>query len=117
MAGLTLGCALVLLTNVHCGEYLLLHYLLTSDYPVPSSATVKEADAPGEVQTEALPPVVEETEPSGAVQEAGPAIRIDVAAPIVQPVRCLQGDLNKDGKVDGLDIQILVNCLLEQQAE
>lgn len=94
-AGLLLGCALILVGNARCGEYLLLHYLSSSDGPFSTGAAVDQTDDPSEEPTC--------TQPAAASEQ-----------PVLPAVNCLDGDLNKDGKVDGLDIQILVDCLLEQ---
>lgn len=83
---LLLGCLLVLSTNLQCGEFLLLHYLAC-----PNCCTT---------QATSQPTACEQTDTPAAQETPSPS--------------CSKGDLNGDGKVDGLDIQVLVNCLLQQ---
>ncbi len=106
-------CLLVLLLNVRCGEYLLLHYLLEPTYP---PITLDETSQPAAVSSDAVP--------AGSECQTRSIIYI---APWVDPIRppepppqppvspCLEGDLNHDGAVDGLDVGILVECLLHPE--
>ena len=114
--GLVLGCAMILLANARCGEYLLLHYLVGPDGVLLSDPAVGQVKDPGEVQMEPLPPVETAEEPLACIREEGPAVVAAIPLQPMPPGTCLQGDLNKDGKVDGLDIQVLVNCMLAQQS-
>ena len=113
VAAVSATCLVVLLLNVRCGEYLLLHYLLAPTYP---PVTMNETSQPPAAWSEAV--------------SAGPECEnrsIIYLAPWVDPVRppeppprppvssCLEGDLNHDGAVDGLDVGILVECLLHPE--
>lgn len=93
-------CLLAMLANVNCGEYLLLHYLSNPGWtPVDEQSDSIESDASSD-----------ETEDS----TAGGVSADSVAADMGLDPACKDGDLNKDGAVDGLDIQFLVDCLLDQ---
>jgi hypothetical protein len=116
LASFALGCALILMTNAHCGEYLLLHYLLTPACSPSQVAGNEQADGLEKIETDALPTVLTEDQPSECALEPDPVVAIEVTLLPLPAPTCLEGDLNKDGKVDGLDVQILVNCLLKQQS-
>lgn len=100
-------CVATLIANVQCGEYLFLHYLLTQNCCNSNNDNEAESQTCG--QPSANPTVVVQEAP---IVEAiplgdGPGIPLP-------PPSCRDADLNRDGKVDALDIQIMVNCLLSQ---
>lgn len=108
---LVFGCALVLLGNAQCGEYLLLHYLTSADGPFGKA--LEQAATP-EKSASTQPAAAAENESATTPATQEPANPASNPAPSTPAANCLDGDLNKDGKVDGLDIQILVDCLLKQ---
>ncbi|MFQ5428823.1 MAG: hypothetical protein ACE5E1_00825 [Phycisphaerae bacterium] len=123
----------VVLTNARCGEYLLLDFLLkprcnteNASTSQPDATAVGSTDNPNASDTPTPPPPDPEPkpEPKPGLQPVtvqplpADAVTIDLPRPTGgsgQTVpTCLTGDLNKDGAVDGLDIQILVDCMLSQ---
>jgi hypothetical protein len=113
LAILCLGCLLVVATNANCGEYLLLHYLCCPDCDAAKLAALEAANSSNE-----QPPSTATTEEEESQDES---IAVEGTLPhhtpgqtLPPPSTCSRGDLNGDGNVDGLDIQILVNCLLAQ---
>ncbi len=114
LAILGLGCVLVLLVNVQCGEFLLLHYLCCPDCNADRSAELDDQTPTGQQSPTPSTVIVQP-----AQQGCKAPIEITHAETLPgehlpPPTACSKGDLNGDGKVDGLDIQVLVNCLLEQ---
>ncbi|MEE8384700.1 MAG: hypothetical protein V3S01_02130 [Dehalococcoidia bacterium] len=104
-------CVVVLLLNVQCGEYLLLHYLFAPEYPVVTSDELSHGPARwSEDQTEetdcGIRPVYLLTPWGTQLNQPEPP------PPVPQP-SCLRGDLNDDGTVDGRDIRVLLDCLLD----
>ncbi len=106
-------CLLVLLLNVRCGEYLLLHYLLEPTYP---PITLDETSQSPAAWSDVAPGGPEYDAPSIiyiAPWVDRPCLPEPPPQPPVSP--CLEGDLNHDGAVDGLDVRILVECLLHPE--
>lgn len=104
-------CVVVLLLNVQCGEYLLLHYLLGPQYPAVTADDVSHDPARwSDAQTE-------ETEcgirPVYLLAPWGPKLDPPAPPPTAPQPSCLRGDLNDDGTVDGRDIRVLLDCLLQ----
>jgi hypothetical protein len=109
---------LVLLGNARCGEYLLLYYIFSPKgvgadaasqivYVVepPQAGAQDQTPSDGEQQGGTLHDAAADVD-TGQQQQGGV---IELPAPT-----CATADLNRDGRVDGLDIQIMVNCLLQQ---
>ena len=93
-------CILAMLANVNCGEYLLLHYLANPGWePVLECAGDSGENASSNIAEEPA---------ADSISTHSAATGMDVRT------SCKDGDLNKDGEVDGLDIQFLVDCLLDQ---
>lgn len=105
------SCVIVLLANANCGEFLLLHYLTCSDGPFSRGRAAEQANGSSQTPTGTEPTASEFPYTSGVTEPTTPPTDPPSNTP---PASCLDGDLNKDGKVDGLDIQILVDCLLHQ---
>jgi hypothetical protein len=104
-------CLVVLLLNAQCGEYLLLHYLFAPEYPAVTTDELSHGPPRwSEAQTEEAECGIR---PVYLLAPWGADLDRPEPPPPVPQSSCLRGDLNDDGMVDGRDIRVLLDCLLE----